>query len=188
MSMVKGMNAIKKLAGSLFISLFSLLNVNIAAAHCPLCTGAVGAAAVGAKYFGVDSSIIGVFIGAFAISTGLWFARWLKSRFQKTIPFQTPIVVILSFILTVVPLMKVEPEPIYFPVLLFGASGSLLNKAYWLNKILFGSALGAIASLAAYWLHLKVKAVKGKVLFPFQGIAFTLLSLAMISLIIFYAL
>ena len=84
--------------------------------------------------------------------------------------------------------MKVEPEPIYFPVLLFGASGSLLNKAYWLNKILFGSALGAIASLAAYWLHLKVKAVKGKVLFPFQGIAFTLLSLAIISLIIFYAL
>jgi len=187
-SMVKGMNAIKKLAGSLFISLFSLLNVNIAAAHCPLCTGAVGAAAVGAKYFGVDSSIIGVFIGAFAISTGLWFARWLKSRFQKTIPFQTPIVVILSFILTVVPLMKVEPEPIYFPVLLFGASGSLLNKAYWINKIFFGAFFGSVASLAAYWLHLKVKMVKGKVLFPFQGIAFTLLSLAIISLIIFYAL
>lgn len=186
--MAKGMNAIKKLAGSFFISLFSLINVNIAAAHCPLCTGAVGAAAVGAKYFGVDSSIIGVFIGAFAISTGLWFARWLRNKFQKTISFQTPIVVILSFILTVVPLMKVEPEPIFFPVLLFGASGSLLNKAYWINKILFGSALGAIASLAAYWLHLKVKAVKGKVLFPFQGIAFTLLSLAIISLIIFYAL
>src|SRR3990167_1922174 len=160
--MAKGMNAIKKLAGSLFISLFSLLNANIAAAHCPLCTGAVGAAAVGAKYFGIDSSLIGVFIGEFAISTGLWFASLLKSRFQKAIPFQTPIVVILSFILTVVPLMRVEPEPIYFPLLLFGASGSLLNKAYWINKILFGSVLGTIASLSAYWLHLKVKAVKGK--------------------------
>src|SRR3989344_6151701 len=74
----------------------------IAYAHCPLCTAAVGAAAVSAKYYGMDISIIGLMIGAFGISTGLWFGLKLKKQFFK---FQLPVIVLLSFLLTVLPLL-----------------------------------------------------------------------------------
>ncbi len=65
---------------TLFMLIASSMNV---AAHCPLCTGAIGAAAVSAKMMGVDSSIIGVFIGAFGISTGIWAARWIAKKTQR---------------------------------------------------------------------------------------------------------
>ncbi|MBI2661045.1 hypothetical protein HYX09_02120 [Candidatus Woesearchaeota archaeon] len=172
----------------LLFPILASLNAGKALAHCPLCTGAVGAAAIGAKYLGVDVSIIGVFIGAFAVSTGLWFARWVQGRFQKGIPFQASIIIFASFVLTVVPLMSIEPEPLYFPMLFTGAAGTALNRIYWPNKILFGSILGGMATMLAYWIHLKIKKARGRVLFPFQGIAITIVVLALTSFMLYFAL
>ncbi|MBI1936475.1 hypothetical protein HYS31_08665 [Candidatus Woesearchaeota archaeon] len=139
-------------------------------AHCPLCTAAVGAAAVSAKYYGMDVTIIGLLIGAFGVSTGLWIGLKLKKFFR----FQLPLIVAASFLLTVIPLMYIDKSTVYLPLLFFGLAGSLLNKVYWLNKILFGSIIGGIVTTLAYASHTAIKKVNGKVLFPFQGIALTL--------------
>jgi len=159
----------------LFLLLISFLifSVPLAYAHCLLCTMAVGAAAVTAKYYGVDTSIIGIFAGALAISIGLWIGLKIKKQYIR---YQLPIIVILSFIISVVPIIySISSDSFYLPLLIYGAAGSLLNKVYWINKLLLGS----------FWLHIYIKKVKGKVLFPFQGIAITLVLLALTSLIIY---
>lgn len=153
-------------------------------AHCPLCTAAVGAAAVSAKYYGLDASIIGLLIGAFAISTGLWIAIKIKKKYFK---IQSALIVLSSFLLTVIPLSGIIDDSAYVPMLLFGASGSLLNKAYWINKILLGSLVGALLTIAAFWLHTCIKKINGKVLFPFQGIAITLAFLAVSGISLYFA-
>ena len=151
-----------------------LANVATVHAHCPLCTGAVGVAAVSAKYFGMDSSIIGLFIGAFGISTGIWIGKKIKKEFIK---YQLPIITVLSFLLTVVPLSGIGDDNLYLPLLLFGEPGSAFNKIYWMDKIVFGSIVGGIITLVGYWLHNFIKKVKGRVLFPYQGIAISLILL-----------
>lgn len=147
-------------------------------AHCPICTAAVGVAAVSAKYYGMDATIIGLLIGAFGVSTGLWVGLKIKNYFK----FQLPIVVLLSFLLTVIPLLYISNESIYLPIFLFGQSGSLLNKVYWINKLFFGSIIGAIVTSISYYIHIYIKKIKGKVLFPFQGVVITLIFLAISGL------
>ncbi|HLC60689.1 MAG TPA: hypothetical protein VJJ52_04625 [Candidatus Nanoarchaeia archaeon] len=168
-----------------FLLIFFILAINLiplAHAHCPLCTVAVGAAAISAKYYGVDVSIIGLLIGAFGISTGLWIGLKVKKYFK----FQLPLIVLASFLLTVIPLIYLSDEYIYAPILWFGAAGSLLNKVYWINKILFGSLIGGVVAVLAYLLHAYVKKIRGKVLFPYQGVAFTVLSLAIAGLTMYF--
>ncbi|MBI3033661.1 hypothetical protein HYY72_00695 [Candidatus Woesearchaeota archaeon] len=147
-------------------------------AHCPLCTAAVGTAAVTANYLGLDPSIIGIFIGAFGISTGLWIGLKLK----RFIPMQAPLIVIGSFALTVLPLLALIPETAYIPVLVAGSPGSTLNRVYWMNKLLLGSIIGGVASLLGFWIHTRIKSIRGKVLFPFQGVAITVAILLSASL------
>lgn len=161
----------KKKIFLIFILALLLLPSLSVHAHCPICTAAVGAAAVSAKYYGLDASVIGLLIGAFGISTGLWIGLKIKKYYFK---FQFPLIVLASFLLTVVPLLFVSSESIYLPLLLFGQSGSLLNKVYWINKILFGSIIGGLIALAAFFVHVYIKKMNGNVLFPFQGIIITL--------------
>ena len=151
-------------------------------AHCPLCTAAVGAAAISAKYYGLDLSIIGLLIGAFGISTGLWIGLKIKKEYFK---FQFFVIVLLSFLLTVIPLLAISDDAIYLPVLLAGKSGSILNKVYFVDKMLFGSIVGAIVTFFAYYLHTIIKKINGKVLFPFQGIGFTLASLLITGILLY---
>ncbi|MBI5391895.1 hypothetical protein HZB00_02740 [Candidatus Woesearchaeota archaeon] len=163
-----------------FLSLLLIFGISLpdAHAHCPLCTAAVGAAAIGAQYYGVDTSIIGIFIGGFAISTGLWVA--LKLVKKQYVRFQTAWIALLSFVLTVIPLVySVASDAFYVPVFLFGEPGSLFNKVYWLNKLLLGSVVGSIATLLSFWIHTTLKSIRGKVLFPYQGVVLTLTVLAL---------
>jgi hypothetical protein len=165
------------------VAVSMLLSVQRVSAHCPLCTAGVGAAAVSAKYFGLDASIIGLFIGAFGVSTGLWIGRKLKKQYIK---FQLALIVAASFLLTVIPLMNVVDEHFYVPVLWAGSVGSIFNSIYSVDKILFGSILGGLTSLAAFWLHLYLKKIRGSVLIPFQGIVFTLLMLFGVGTVLFF--
>jgi len=152
-------------------------------AHCPLCTGAVGVAAVSAKYFGLDSSIIGILIGAFGVSTGFWVGRAIKKQF---IVYQLHLIVILSFLLTVIPLRFIGDENVYLPLLLAGEPGSFLNKVYWIDKIIFGGIIGGLVTIFAFWLHNHIKKSYGKVLFPFQGAVLTLALLLITSLTLYF--
>ena len=161
-------------------------SARIAYAHCPLCVVAVGAGIFGAKSFGLGDGIVGLFVGAFAVATGLWIARKAKARFNL-IPFQTPLIVTLSWLVTVIPMLGLSNQALYLPVFLWGPAGSLFNQVHFLNKFLLGSAIGGIVSIAALRVHHAVKAWRGKVFFPFQGIAMTIAFLVIASGIMFIA-
>jgi hypothetical protein len=162
----------------LAMSAFSLSSVE---AHCPVCTIAVGAAAVTAKYYGLDVSIIGLLMGAFGISTGLWLGRRVKRQYIR---FQLPLIILTSFLLTVVPLLFISGDFLYLPVFLFGPLGSIFNNVYLIDKMLLGSIIGGFVTLGSYRIHNYVKNKNGRVLFPFQGVVFTLGMLAMSGLLL----
>jgi len=180
------MNKLKNIKLIMLIPVFVLLfisSTSIVYAHCPLCTLGVGAAAATAKYFGMDASIIGIFVGAFGISTGLWLGRAIKKKF---IPYQTAIITVLSFLLTVIPLRFISTDNLYIPILLLGEPGAMLNRIYWIDRLIFGSILGGIVTCLGYWLHTFIKKKNNdKVMFPYQGIALTLGALILTGIILF---
>ncbi len=165
------------------IAAFSMMS-NPAYAHCPLCAGAVGMVAASAKYYGMDASIVGLFGGAFAVSTGILFAQKVKKRY---VDFQFPAIVLLSFILTIIPLAFIRTEDIFIPLLLFGETGAVFNRIYWIDKLVFGALISLPVTLLAFWLHNYAKKVNGRVLFPYQGIAFTLALLSIAGLSLYLA-
>ena len=164
----------------LFFSFF-LLFIKGVQAHCPLCTAGAAIAAGGAAYFGVHNAVIGLLIGAFAISTGLWFSRIIK---KKYIPAQKKVIVFLSFVLTLFPILPIinQTYPLY--ISLFGDYGTLFHRTYVLNiSLLTGIFGGTIVSLSP-WLSKKVSLLRDGKIFPFQGVILTLILLLITSAIL----
>ena len=163
------------------LSFFLIFHIKIANAHCPLCTMGAAVAAGGAAYLGVKNIIIGLFIGAFAASMGFWVAKLIK---KKYIPFQTAIIVIVSFLTTVLPIMPLMKgvKPLYISII--GDYGSLLNRTYVYNLFLIGSVLGSVIVFAAPFISgMITKARDGKTI-PFQGTTLTLSILLIIGVIL----
>ncbi|MBI4140832.1 hypothetical protein HY485_03260 [Candidatus Woesearchaeota archaeon] len=158
----------------------ALLASRVVHAHCPLCTAGIMAVAGGATYFGVNKVVIALLVGAFGASTGLWVARSLKKEYFR---FQKSVVVLSSFLLTVVPLLPfiyaIYPLQISFA----GDYGSLLNRTYVLNASLLSSVFGAWIVAVAPWLSSRITNLRGSHL-PFQGIGLTLLMLIATSIVI----
>ncbi|HLC97400.1 MAG TPA: hypothetical protein VJC21_01305 [Candidatus Nanoarchaeia archaeon] len=154
------------LLGGLFVA-----QIRSALAHCPLCTMGVAAAAGGAAYLGIDKAIIALFVGAFAVSTGWWVGKKIKKRI---IPFQLAAIVVLSFLLTVVPLLPLLERiyPLY--ISWTGDYGSMLNRTYVLNLSWFTSALGGVIVGIAPWLSKKVSVLRNEKIIPFQGVLLTI--------------
>lgn len=153
----------------LFFSLTAF--VPLVSAHCPLCTAAVGAGIVITRFYGVDDMIVGLWVGAFIISTALWFNNMLK---KKYIPFQGQIVAILIFAATII--------SFYF--------GGLFNasRIFGVDKLLLGIIAGSILVYAGLFISSNVKQInKNKAIFPFQTIAFILALLAITSAIVWLA-
>ena len=48
-------------------------------AHCPLCVVGAGAAGAAAMWLGVSKVVVALFIGAFAMSIGIWFSIIIKN-------------------------------------------------------------------------------------------------------------
>lgn len=167
----------KKLFFNLFFVFFFLLVffVNKVYAHCPLCSGAVGAIAVSAKYYGFDPSIIGLFIGAFAVSTGLWINNKIRNYFK----FQRELIVLLSFLITVVPVSLKLGDVFYVPL-------SFIGRTLWPNKIFFGSVIGALIFFLASWLNKMIKLKLNRSIVPFQGILLSVLALIIVAALFYF--
>ena len=168
----------KPIIPSLIFSLFLIKEVH---AHCPLCTIGAAAAAGGAAYLGVNNLVIGLFIGAFAVSIGWWFSNLIKKKF---IPFQRTAIILLSFLTTILPMLPLMEgiKPLYINIT--GDYGSLLNRTYIFNTFLVGSIIGGIIVTLTPWLSSKLTTLrKGKML-PYQGTLLTLTLLITIGIII----
>ncbi|HIG98636.1 TPA: hypothetical protein HA231_04400 [Candidatus Woesearchaeota archaeon] len=138
-------------------------------AHCPLCAAATAGGVAATRLLGVDDTVVGTFIGGFAVSTGLWFSNWLsKKRQGAAIPLQRAISVIASVALMILTL--------YLARLLGSADPSFLM--FGVDKLLVGLLVGSAATVAAFAVHKWIRAVRGRSLMPYQGIAVTLAALA----------
>ena len=155
--------------------------LKIAYAHCPLCTIGAAAAAGTASYFGLNKAIIGIFIGAFAVSIG-WYASKLIKR--KFIPFQKTLLIIFSFFATIIPLIPLIESSYPFSVFLFGKYGSLFNRTYLLNLFLLGSVIGSFIVSITPWLSEKITRLRYGKFIPFQGILLTFTLLLISSIIV----
>ncbi len=155
-----------------------LLLIESVYAHCPLCTAGAAVAAGGAAWLGVNNAAIGIFIGAFAVSTGWWISRLIQ---KKYIPFQMQLIILLSFITTIMPLMPIIESnyPIY--ISLIGGYGSLLNRTYILNLFLAGSILGGLVVSISPWLSRKIAELRNGKMIPYQGIILTFALLIVLS-------
>lgn len=172
----------KKFLASIFSSFLFFFSAVPVSAHCPLCTGAIGVAAVAAKYYGMDLIIIGLFVGAFGISTGLWVGRKIKKEYFK---FQLWTIVLLSFLLTVIPLRVFSGENVYIPIRLFGEVGGMFNKVYWFDRLFFGSWIGGLLSVFSFGVHNTAKKFNnGNVFIPFQGVVLTLAVLLLAGIVV----
>ena len=175
----------------LLIFIFSMITALFLAlpfvsAHCPLCTAAVGTGVAVTRFYGVDDSIVGLWIGAFVISIALWFDKELKKR-NKKIKFQGPILAILSFVLTVVPFYigglitsfsMVRSMPEHHSMLGLGVLG--------IDKLLIGIIVGSV--LSYLWMNFgsKIRNKKRKLYVPFQTIILTVVTLIVFSLIFYF--
>ncbi|NQV09015.1 hypothetical protein HQ529_04145 [Candidatus Woesearchaeota archaeon] len=163
------------------LPLFFVFLVEEVKAHCPLCTIGAAAAAGGAVWLGVNQVVIGIFIGAFAVSIGWWVAGLIKKQY---VPFQKWIIILLSFITTIGPLLPILDgvNPLY--ISLAGEYGSLLNRVYLYNLFLIGSIIGGIIVSLTPWLSKKITELRKGKMISYQGIMLTLLLLVITGIII----
>jgi cation transport ATPase len=136
----------------------SLLFVNFAHAICPICIIAVGAGVGIAEEFGVDDTVIGLWIGALIIALAWWTVNWLIKK-NWNFKWRSPIVFISYYLLTAI--------PFYYS----GLIGKGLNKIWGMDKLLFGIIAGSILFYAGEHLHFHLKRIHSdKVYFYFQRV------------------
>ena len=172
---------------ALFImgGIFSIITLNSVLAHCPLCTTGAAVGIGFTRTYGVDDSIVGLFIGALIASSALWFNKWFKKKID--FPLQTLLLMIISFLLITVPFYykgiiidfaMVKSIPEVHGMTGFGVLG-LANLG--VDKLLFGMILGTLAIWSVFALSDRIKKINGKVLFPYQGMVFMIIALAVLS-------
>ena len=167
--------------GKIFFSFIFLIPflIESVSAHCPLCTIGAGAAAGAAVWLGVSKVVVALFIGGFAMSMGMWFARWADKR-KRIIPFQKTAIILVVFLTTVLPLIPIFTAigPLYIPFI--GQYGT----TFAFNYSLASSLLGGIITFVSPGLNKKIKERRGGKGIPFQGILLTFGLLLVASLII----
>ena len=164
---------IKKLFALMFLP---FLGIKTVLAHCPLCTLGAAAAVGGAAYLGVNKVVLSLFVGGFATSMGMWFARVVK---RKYIPFQKTIIILGSFFLTVIPILPMINA--YFPLFLWFIGD--YGKTYAVNASLIGSFFGGLLVFISPKLSKKITKWRGKHI-NYQTIIITFLLLIITGTIV----
>ena len=158
----------------LFASIFLASRV---VAHCPLCTIGAGAAAGAAVWLGVSNVAVILFIGAFAMSMGMWFSRIIKRKF---IPFQKIIILVGVFALTFFPLLPLFNAigPLYFSFI--GEYGT----TFAVNYSLYSGLLGGFIVLVSPTASRKITKWRNGKHVPFQIIILSFVTLLIIGTVI----
>jgi len=156
-------------------------------AHCPLCTTGAAVGIGFARAYGVDDSIVGLFIGALIVSSALWFNKWLKKKIN--FPLQEFLLMVISFLLIAV--------PFYFAGMItdfemvrsmhhHGMENLGVFGLTWLgvDKLLYGMVLGTLVIWGVFAFSDSIKKKRGKVLWNYQGLSFMFIALALFSLVL----
>lgn len=160
----------KKAAITFSLTTYYLLLTTAAHAVCPVCTVAVGAGLGLTRYFGVDDTVSGVWVGGIVLSSSLWLADWLHKKGLKIkLTVLSVVTVAFMFAATLIPLSvsKVIGHP--------------FNTIFGIDKLIFGITLGTIVFILAVRMDKLVRKVKGHQLFVYQKVIFPVLSLLITS-------
>ncbi len=169
------------------ITLLSLLLVFVVPgkiyAHCPLCTGGAGAAAIAAAYFGVKYGALGVFLGAFAVALSLMIAHKLPEKFK----YQSQVVFWALYLSTVVPfyfMFKGDYTSKYISI--SGDYGSMLNRTYLIDLYLIGLVVGSLIVYFSPRLSAALSKARGGKSIKFQGMIINFVLLFVAALVLQY--
>ena len=155
-----------------FVGAFALFPVAFSTtvrAHCPLCSAGAGGAAALASALGIGLGVVGVFVGAFGIATGLWTASYVDGEY---VPHQDRLLALgtfLAVVLPVVPLMN-ETVPVFLSIA--GEYGTPLNRTYLIDTYLVGTAAGGGITYVTPRISARISELRGTTV-PFQGLALT---------------
>lgn len=161
---------IKKKSLYLVFGTLLIFLIETVSAHCPLCTIGAGAAAGAAVWLGISKVVVGLLIGGFSMSMGLWMSRIIKKQYFK---FQKPLIVIGVFLLTFLPLLPIfnAVGPLHFSFI--GEYG----KTFAVNYSLFSGLFGGFVVFASPKLSRQITKKRNGKIIPFQGVLLTLILL-----------
>jgi hypothetical protein len=159
--------------------LFFCFAVSKAQAVCPVCTIAVGAGIGIAEEFGVDDTIIGLWVGGLTISLIFWTIDWLSKKNLKSdwIKYAT---IAAYIILIVLPLFFIKIKG--YPII-----GKELNKLWGIDKMLLGIFIGGFLFYfgANSYEYLKKKN-NNRAYFPFQKVVMPIAPLIIASVFFYF--
>ena len=150
-----------------------------AQAVCPICTIAVGAGVGLAEEFGVDDTIIGLWVGGLTVSLIFWTLDWLQRKNVKS-AWAAPATIIAYFLFVIVPLFFIKIKG--YPVI-----GKGLNKLWGVDKMLLGIALGCLLFFSGVKLYEYLKKNNhDRAYFPFQKVVMPILPLLIMSIVFYF--
>ena len=156
-----------------------LLTPSNALAVCPVCTVAVGAGLGLSRYFGIDDSVTGIWVGGLIVSVSFWTVDWATKRdFKWLRRFNEKRKTFLSLVFWTL----LTYPPLYWA----GMIGHPFNAILGVDKLIFGSILGAIAFSTGVCADKKVRKIRGKQFFTYQKVVFPVLSLSIFSLVLYF--
>ncbi len=173
---------IKILIGFAFI----LMALPLVLAHCPLCTTGAAVGVGIARTYGVDDSIVGLFLGALIVSSALWFNKWLTKKVNYKLP--SFIMVLVSFLIFAIPFyyagLIINFEMVKSMPSAYGMTGlGIFGLAqFGVDKLLFGMLLGTITIWLVFGIGDHITKKRGKRLFDYQGLSFMILALMVLTL------
>ncbi len=173
------MKKVVKITSFLLVPIAYLLVPKAVYAVCPVCTVAVVAGLGLSRYLGIDDSISGIWVGGLIISLSFWTADWLSKKnwnFIKKI--NSKLITFLSVVFW--------SALTYLPLFWTGIIGHPFNKILGIDKLIFGSLVGAGAFLLGIFADKKIREIKGKQLFAFQRVVFPVASLIIFSLVLYF--
>ena len=151
----------------------ALLLPNPALAVCPVCTAAVIAGLGLSRWLGVDDTVSGIWIGGVLLSSSLWLASWLKTKFPSKPLISNPLLIIAATYLLV-----------FIPLALTDIVGHPFNRLWGIDKLVLGTFFGSVAFWFGTLLDKRVRKIKGKQLFNYQKIIFPVVLLLLSSLVL----
>ena len=141
---------------------------------CPVCTVTVIAGLGISRLLGIDDSLTSLWIGAFILSFSFITIDWIEKKWPKLKikRFTVPIIA-LMYLLVLIPLKTT------------GSIGISGNTLWGIDKIILGTMVGSLFFLAGAWADKKERKMRGKQLFPYQKVAFPIISLILASAVFF---
>lgn len=155
-----------------FLSLGLITAGTASAQVCPVCVVAIGAGLGLSRWFGIDDVISSIWIGALLTAITSWTLSYMKKKGWSFT--DDGIVITLAYILLT-----------YIPLYYAGILGHPLNQIWGMDKIVWGSTIGAVVLFLGNWLHAYLKKInKGKSYFNYQRVVVPVLLLIIASVIL----